>query len=52
MGDSAEIIAMMTNKVIVPVEEHTLFEFRQRNLSGFATVNSALRKFEPKIVFS
>jgi hypothetical protein len=31
---------------------HTLIEFRQRDLPGLATVNSALKEFEPKIAFS
>jgi hypothetical protein len=31
---------------------HTLIRFRQRDLPGFATVNSALKEFEPKIAFS
>jgi hypothetical protein len=31
---------------------HTLVRFRQRDLPGFATVNSALKEFEPKIAFS
>ena len=31
---------------------HTLIEFRQQNLPGFATINSALRDFEAKIEFS
>jgi hypothetical protein len=35
-----------------PEEEHALIEFRQRNLPGFATVNVALKDFEPKAIFS
>ena len=31
---------------------HTLIEFRQQDLPGFATVNAALKEFEPKDVFS
>jgi hypothetical protein len=37
---------------IIPEEAHTLIRFRQRDLPGFATVNSALKQFEPKTVFS
>lgn len=51
MSDDGEIIVMTADKVVTPVEEHTLFEFRQRNLPGFATVNFALKNFEPKIAF-
>lgn len=43
---------MTTNRVVIPQEAHTLIKFRQRDLPGFATVNSALKEFEPKIVFS
>jgi len=39
-------------RVVVPKEAHTLIRFRQRDLPGFATVNSALKEFEPKIAFS
>jgi len=39
------------HRVVIPKEEHTLVEFRQRDLPGFATVNSALSAFEPRIVF-
>jgi len=38
--------------VVIPKEVYTLVEFRQRDLPGFATINSALKEFEPKIVFS
>lgn len=41
----------MTEKVI-PEEVHTLIEFHQRELPGFAMVNTALRGFEPKLAFS
>lgn len=41
----------MNNKII-PKEEHTLLEFRQHGLPGFATVNTALREFERKAAFS
>ena len=39
-------------RVVIPKEVQTLIKFRQRDLPGFATVNSALKEFEPKIVFS
>jgi hypothetical protein len=39
------------NRIVIPKEVHTLIKFRQRDLPGFATVNSALKEFEPKIVF-
>jgi hypothetical protein len=39
-------------KVVIPEERQTLIKFRQRDLPGFATVNAALKEFEPKIVFS
>jgi uncharacterized protein DUF695 len=32
-------------------EVHTLIEFRQQGLPGFAIVNTALRAFEPKLAF-
>jgi hypothetical protein len=35
----------------VPNEAHSLIEFRQRDLPGFATVNSALTGFESKALF-
>ncbi|WP_197433756.1 DUF695 domain-containing protein [Bradyrhizobium sp. CCH5-F6] len=35
----------------IPKELHTLIEFRQRDLPGFATVNSALKTFEMKSAF-
>jgi hypothetical protein len=37
---------------VIPKEVHTVLEFRQRDLPGFATVNTALREFEPKVAFS
>lgn len=37
---------------VIPEEVHTVLEFRQRDLPGFATVNTALREFEPKVAFS
>jgi len=35
-----------------PEEAHQLTEFRQRDLPGFATVNAALKDFEPRAAFS
>ena len=43
---------MTANRVAIPKQAQTLIEFRQRDLPGFATVNSALKEFEPKIAFS
>jgi hypothetical protein len=43
---------MTAHVAAIPEEEHTLIEFRQRNLPGFATVNSALKEFEPKKAFA
>ncbi len=47
-----EWIAVIAYRIVVPKEVHTLIKFRQRDLPGFATVNSALKEFEPKVVFS
>jgi hypothetical protein len=38
-------------RVVIPNEVHTLIKFHQRDLPGFATINSALIGFEPKISF-
>ena len=43
---------MNTTNIVVPKEIYTLREFRQRDLPGFATINTALREFEPKLAFS
>lgn len=43
--------AAMTG-IVTPEEVFTNLEFRQRDLPGFATVNVALREFEPKLAFS
>jgi hypothetical protein len=43
---------MTTTSIAIPEEFHTVIEFRQNDLPGFATVNTALAEFEPKIVFS
>jgi hypothetical protein len=40
------------HRVIVPSEELTLVEFRQRDSPGIAVINVALARFEPKIVFA
>lgn len=37
--------------VIIPEESFSTLEFTQENLPGIAVVNSALRGFEPKVVF-
>ncbi|WP_242929360.1 DUF695 domain-containing protein [Pontibacter vulgaris] len=39
-------------KVIIPEEEYSILEFEQEDLPGVAVINSALRDFEPKQVFS
>ena len=38
-------------RVVIPEERHTIVEFRQNELPGVATINSALVEFEPKVVF-
>jgi Family of unknown function (DUF695) len=45
-------IAMKATNIVIPEEVHTLREFRQYDLPGFATINTALREFEPKLAFS
>jgi hypothetical protein len=47
-----ELIVLGANRLVIPEEVHTPIEFRQRNLPGFATINSALRTFEAKVEFS
>jgi hypothetical protein len=42
---------LSADRFVIPQEVHTLIEFRQQNLPGFATINSALRDFEAKIEF-
>lgn len=39
-------------KVIIPEEIYTLMEWRRENLPCVGVLNSALKDFEPKIVFS
>ena len=43
---------MKATNIVIPDEVHTLCEFRQYDLPGFATINTALREFEPKLAFS
>jgi hypothetical protein len=38
--------------VTIPKEQSCIVDFRQEGLPGVANVNSALREFEPKIVFA
>jgi hypothetical protein len=42
---------MPKHNVTIPTETHTMVKFNQDELPGFATVNSALKYFEPKSVF-
>lgn len=39
-------------KVIIPDETYSLLNFRTDDLPGVAVVNTALKEFEPKIVFA
>ena len=39
-------------KVLIPDEYYSILNFRQEDLPGVAVVNTALREFEPKEVFS
>ncbi|WP_407654532.1 DUF695 domain-containing protein [Bradyrhizobium prioriisuperbiae] len=43
---------MSHEEIPIPEETHVSLEFKQSDLPGFATVNSALQGFEPKIFFS
>lgn len=43
---------MKKYRVIIPEEECQVLEFIQEEMPGVAAINSALKKFEPKIVFS
>ena len=38
--------------VVIPVESYSIFQFTDEDMPGIVTVNTALREFEPKIVFS
>ena len=42
---------MTEYKVIIPDEHYSILKFNQDKLPGVAVVNSALRQFEPKVVF-
>lgn len=39
-------------RVEIPAEHYQILNFRQDNLPGVAVINSALKTFEPKVVFS
>jgi Family of unknown function (DUF695) len=43
---------MSTTNIRIPEAQYRLIEFRQRDLPGFASVNTALEGFEPKLAFS
>jgi Family of unknown function (DUF695) len=43
---------MTVVNVRIPKESYSLLEFRQRDLPGFASINTALKEFEPKLIFS
>ncbi|MEN5197523.1 DUF695 domain-containing protein [Sphingobacterium faecium] len=43
---------MTDYKVLIPDESYSLLNFKQDDLPGVAVVNTALREFEPKIVFA
>ncbi|KKX46511.1 MULTISPECIES: DUF695 domain-containing protein [Sphingobacterium] len=43
---------MTDYKVLIPDESYSVLNFKQDNFPGVAVVNTALRKFEPKIVFA
>ena len=46
-------IPIMTDYiVIIPDEHYQILNFRQDNLPGVAVINSALKTFEPRIVFN
>ncbi|HEV8507498.1 MAG TPA: DUF695 domain-containing protein [Chitinophagaceae bacterium] len=43
----------MTDYIVrVPDEQYQILNFRQDNLPGIAVINSALKTFEPRIVFN
>ena len=47
------VILIVTDyRVIIPDEHYQILNFRQDNLPGIAVINSALKSFEPRIVFS
>lgn len=39
-------------RVVIPDESFTIIEFRQQDLPGVGSINTALRDFEPKVVFA
>jgi hypothetical protein len=39
-------------RVVIPDESFSIIEFRQQELPGVALINTALRGFEPKVVFA
>ena len=43
---------MTDYKVIIPDEHYEIVEFIQENFPGVAVINSALKEFQPKEVFS
>ncbi|WP_293925642.1 DUF695 domain-containing protein [Sphingobacterium sp. UBA6320] len=43
---------MTDYKVLIPDESYSVLNFKQDNFPGVAVVNTALRKFEPRIVFA
>jgi hypothetical protein len=43
---------MSVTNIRIPEGVYCLIEFRQRDLPGFASVNTALKGFEPKLAFS
>ena len=42
---------MTEYRVVVPEESYSIIEFRQDELPGIGAINTALRDFEPKVVF-
>jgi hypothetical protein len=43
---------MTAHRVIIPEQSYSILEFEQDELPGIAAVNTALRGFEPKVVFA
>jgi hypothetical protein len=39
-------------RVVIPNESYSILQFNKNNLPGIAVVNTALRGFEPKVVFA
>ena len=42
---------MTEHRVVIPEDSYSIIEFRQDDLPGIGAINTALRDFEPKIVF-